>query len=221
MILLYWCLRIYLWVGLVSISMCSVSLLYCKPLPGRRRKWHNSARGGKTGQRTNIHSTAFNIHCYWPIFQSCLPYHQSRDQLHTQFKMRHILFNAVADYGFSFDILTFVRITSYSCGFCGCLIPNLSRAFYSHLFPVFFSPHRTFTFIFVALSLIFSQNDFLSILFFLFYFDPFKFFISTGAKASWTLELVEFCLNVFGNISPKTSINNVLLNILATQRSVL
>ena len=76
MILLCWCLRIYLGVGLVSISMCSVSLLYCKPLPGRRRKWHNSARGGKTGQRTNIHSTAFNIHCYWPIFQSCLPYHQ-------------------------------------------------------------------------------------------------------------------------------------------------
>ena len=125
--------------------MCSVSLLYCKPLPGRRRKWHNTAREGKTWQRTNIHSTAFNIHCYWPIFQSCLPYHQSRDQLHTQFKMRHILFNAVADYGFSFDILTFVRITSYSCGFCGCLIPNLSRAFYSHLFPVF-SPSSHFHF---------------------------------------------------------------------------
>ena len=135
--------------------MCSVSLLYCKPLPGRRRKWHNSARGGKTGQRTNIHSTAFNIHCYWSIFQSCLPYHQSRDQLLTQFKMRHMLFNAVAHCGFSFDILTFVRITSYSCGFCGCLIPNLNRAFYSHLFPVFFSPHRTFTFIFVTLSFIF------------------------------------------------------------------
>ena len=216
MILLYWCLRIYLWVGLVSISMCSVSLLYCKPLPGRRRKWHNSARGGKTGQRTNIHSTAFNIHCYWPIFQSCLPYHQPRDQLLTQFKMRHMLFNAVAHCGFSFDILTFVRITSYSCGFCGCLIPNLSRAFYSHLFPVFFSPHRTFTFIFVALSLTF--NFFFS---FSFYFDPLKFFISTGVKASWTLELVGFHLNVFGNISPKTSINNVLLNILATQRSVL
>ena len=49
------------------------------------------------------------------------------------------LVNAVTDCGFSFDILTFVRITSYWCGFCGCLIPNLSRAFYSHLFPVFFS----------------------------------------------------------------------------------
>ena len=168
--------------------MCSVSLLYCKPLPGRRRKWHNSARGGKTGQRTNIHSTAFNIHCYWPIFQSCLPYHQprERDQLLTQFKMRHMLFNAGAHCGFSFDILTFVRITSYSCGFCGCLIPNLSRAFYSHLFPVFFSPHRTFTFIFVTLSLIFSQKLFISPFHFLFYFDPFKFFlyISTGVKAS-------------------------------------
>ena len=93
--------------------MCSVSLLYCKPLPGRRRKWHNSARGGKTGQRTNIHSTAFNIHCYWPIFQSCLPYHQPRDQLLTQFKMGYILFNAVAHCGFSFDILTFVHFTSY------------------------------------------------------------------------------------------------------------
>ena len=56
---------------------------------------------------------------------------------------------------------------------------------------------------------------------FSFYFDPLKFFISTGVKASWTLELVGFHLNVFGNISPKTSINNVLLNILATQRSVL
>ena len=202
MILFYWCLRIYFWVGLVSISMCSVSLLYCKPLPGRRRKWHNSARGGKTGQRTNIHSTAFNIHCYWPIFQSCLPYHQARDQLLTQFKMRHILFNAVAHCGFSFDILTFVRIASYWCGFCGCLIPNLSRAFYPHLFPVFPSSHFHFHFCHAPFDL-FPKN-FLFILFFSFLLWPFQvFFISTGAKASWTLELVEFHLNVFGNISPK------------------
>ena len=93
-----------------------------------------------------------------PVLSSLPP--ASRPITHPIQNETYILFNAVADCGFSFDILTFVRITSYSCGFCGCLIPNLSRAFYSHLFPVFFSPHRTFTFIFVTLSLIFSQKTF-------------------------------------------------------------
>ena len=174
MILLNWCLRIYLWVGLVSISMCSVSLLYCKPLPGRRRKWHNTAREGKTWQRTNIHSTAFNIHCYWPIFQSCLPYHQP--------PITHPIQNET----YTFQCSRPLWILFWYSHICShhFLLMRVLRVFDSQsessflltFVPCLLLPSSHFHFHFCRAFFDFFPKNFLFILFFLFFFDPFKFF---------------------------------------------